>query len=271
MSDATTPPAVQPIAHPTLQSIAAHCDEMLATATTPDYSPALNGVQVGHHGPVRKIAAAVDASLHTIQLAAAADANLLLVHHGLFWNGLRPITGTHEARLRALFTHDIAVYSSHLPLDAHATLGNSALLATELGLTVTGLFARHEQIHCGVRGESDLDTAALIARVTEWARPLGHHTVASRIPAGHRTRRFAICSGAGAQVSNLREAYETGVDTLIVGEGPHWSAVDAEEQGLVIIYAGHYATETLGVSALAAHLSARFNVPWTFLHAPTGL
>jgi dinuclear metal center YbgI/SA1388 family protein len=259
------------VSAPALNLIAAYCDELLATATTPDYSPALNGVQVGHHGPVRKIAAAVDGSLHTIQLAAAAEANLLLVHHGLFWNGLRPVTGMHEARLRALFTHDIAVYSSHLPLDAHAIFGNSALLAQALGLTTTGLFARHEQIHCGVRGEDDLDTAALVARVTDWARPLGHHTVASRIPAGHRTRRWAICSGAGAQVSNLREAYETGIDTLIVGEGPHWSAIDAEEQGVVIIYAGHYATETLGVRALAAHLSERFSLPWTFLHAPTGL
>ncbi len=135
---------------PTLASIAAYCDELLATATTPDYSPALNGVQVGPQGPVRKIAAAVAGSLHTIQLAAAAEANLLLVHHGLFWNGLRPVTGMYEARLRALFAHDIAVYSSHLPLDAHATFGNSALLARELGLTTTGLFARHEQIHCGV-------------------------------------------------------------------------------------------------------------------------
>jgi dinuclear metal center YbgI/SA1388 family protein len=257
--------------HASLTDIAAYCDELLGTKTTPDYPPALNGVQVGHHGPVRKIAAAVDASLTTIQRAAAAGANLLLVHHGLFWNGLRPITGTHEARIRALFAHDIAVYSSHLPLDAHATYGNSALLARELGLTVNGPFARHEQIHCGVRGAADLDTAGLIEQVTAWAQPLGHHTVASRIPAGHRTRTWAICSGAGAQVSNLREAYETGVDTLIVGEGPHWSAIDAEEHGLVIIYAGHYATETLGVRALAAHLGDRFALPWTFLHAPTGL
>lgn len=256
---------------PHLSTIAAYCDELLSTATTPDYSPALNGVQVGHQGPVRRIAAAVDASMHTIRLAAEADANLLLVHHGLFWNGLRPITGSHERRLRTLFTHDIAVYSSHLPLDAHAVFGNSALLAGELGLSVNGVFARHEHIHCGVRGESDLDTATFITRVTQWAAPHGHHTVSSRIPDGHRTRRWAICSGAGAQVSNLREAYETGVDTLIVGEGPHWSAVDAEEQGVVIIYAGHYATETLGVRALAGHLSERFGVPWTFLHAPTGL
>lgn len=254
-----------------LADIAAYLDELLAIAATPDYPPALNGVQVGHRGPVRRIAAAVDASLRTIAMAADADANLLLVHHGLFWNGLRPVVGPHEARLRALFAHDIGVYSAHLPLDAHATFGNSALLARELDLVADAPFARYQDIHCGVRGTSDLDTVQLISRVADWAAPLGHHTVASAVPPGHRTRRWAICSGSGAQVETLREAYETGVDTLIVGEGPHWSAVDAPERGLVIVYAGHYATETLGVRALAEHLGARFGVPWTFLHAPTGL
>ncbi|MEX2180606.1 MAG: Nif3-like dinuclear metal center hexameric protein [Gemmatimonadaceae bacterium] len=255
---------------PTLTAIAAHLDALLLTATTPDYPPALNGVQVGHRGPVTRVAAAVDVSLRTIGLAADAGANLLLVHHGLFWNGLQPVTGAHEARLRALFSHDLALYSSHLPLDAHPAFGNSALLAAELGLTVSGGFARYQQIQCGVRGEADLDTAALVARVTAWAQPHGHHTVASPIPAGHRTERWAICSGAGAQAENLREAYATGINTLVVGEGPHWSAVEAEEHGLVIIYAGHYATETLGVRALAAHVGETFGIPWDFVHAPTG-
>ena len=254
-----------------LATIAAHLDALLALDATPDYPPALNGVQVGHRGPVHRIAAAVDASQRTIEMAAHAGANLLLVHHGLFWNGLRPVTGTHETRLRALFAHDIAVYSAHLPLDAHAEFGNSALLARALELTATGPFARYQHIHCGVRGESDLETTTLIERVRAWAAPLGHHTVASQVPPGHRTRRWAICSGSGAQPDTLREAYTTGVDTLIVGEGPHWSAVEAVEHGLVIIYAGHYATETLGVRALAEHLSQTFSVPSAFLHAPTGL
>lgn len=254
-----------------LAEISAYLDERLAIATTPDYPPALNGVQVGHRGPVTRIAAAVDASMQTIEMAAEAGANLLLVHHGLFWNGLRPLTGPHEARIRALFAHDIAVYSAHLPLDAHETFGNSALLARELGLAVSGGFAKHQHIYCGVRGDAELETEALVARVRAWALPLGHHTVSSRIPAGHRTRRWAICSGSGAQVDTLREAYSTGVDTLIVGEGPHWSAVEAAEYGLVIVYAGHYATETLGVRALAAHLASRYDVAWQFLHAPTGL
>lgn len=254
-----------------LPRIAAHLDALLAVAATPDYPPALNGVQVAHRGPVRHIAAAVDVSLRTIGMAAEAGANFLLVHHGLFWGGLQAVTGAHEARLRALFASDIALYSAHLPLDAHAEYGNSALLAVELGLAVSAPFARYESIHCGVRGEADQDTAALVSRVGSWAAPLGHHTVASPIPQDHRTRRWAICSGSGAQAETLAEAYALGVDTLIVGEGPHWSAVEAEEHGLVIVYAGHYATETLGVRALAAHLSSTFGVPWSFVHAPTGL
>ncbi len=251
--------------------VASYLDSLLGIAAIQDYPPALNGLQVAHRGPVTRIAAAVDASARTIAGAAAEGANLLLVHHGLFWNGLQPLTGPHLARVRALLDADLALYSAHLPLDAHVTFGNSRLLAGELGLAVSGGFARHQTIDCGVRGESDLDTAELVARVTHWAAPLGHHAIASEVPRGHRTRRWAICSGSGAQVETLREAYASGVDTLIVGEGPHWSAVDAVERGLVIVYAGHYATETLGVKALAAHLAERFGVPWSFVHAPTGL
>lgn len=254
-----------------LAELAAHCDALLQVATTPDYPPALNGVQVTHRGPVRKIGAAVDASARTIAMAHGAGANLLLVHHGLFWGGLTPITGPHYDRLQTLLAHDIAVYSAHLPLDTHPTYGNSACLARALGLEADGGFARYQQIWCGVQGVADLDTRDLIGRVTTWSATLGHHLTHSAVPAGHRTRRWAICSGAGAQGTTLREAYAGGIDTLIVGEGPHWSAVEAVERGLVILYAGHYATETFGVQALAAHLHERFGIPWTFLHDPTGL
>ncbi len=254
-----------------LSSITMYLDELLSVSTTPDYPPALNGVQVSHRGPVRRIAAAVDCSLRTITAAAAEGANLLLVHHGLFWGGLRPLTGPHLERVRALLDSDIALYSAHLPLDTHPEFGNSALLARALGLTVSGGFARFESIQCGVRGMVDRETDDLIAHVTRWAATEGHATITSRLPAGHRTRRWAICSGAGANADSLREAYDTGVDLLIVGEGPHWSAVEAEERGLVIVYAGHYATETLGVRALGAHLQQRFSLPGSFLAAPTGL
>jgi dinuclear metal center YbgI/SA1388 family protein len=254
-----------------LATIAAHLDALLRVREIPDYSPALNGVQVEHRGPVTKIAAAVDTSARTIRGAVDAGANMLLVHHGLFWAGLQPLTGRHYSRVRLLLDHEMALYSAHLPLDTHPTFGNSLLLSKEIGLQAGAGFARHETIDCGVRGTSDLATAELVSRLNVFAGSHGGAAITSSIPPGRRTRHWAICSGAGVNVDTLREAAELGIDTLITGEGPHWSAVDAEERGLVIVYAGHYATETLGVRALAEHLSATFNVPWTFVAAPTGL
>jgi dinuclear metal center YbgI/SA1388 family protein len=254
-----------------LAQIAAHLDALLRIRDVPDYPPSLNGVQVEHGGPVTKIAAAVDTSARTIQGAVDTGANLLLVHHGLFWGGLQPLTGPHYARVRLLMDHDVALYSAHLPLDAHPTFGNSLLLAREVGLEPSAGFARHETIECGVRGTSEIPTAELLARLGVFATTHGGSAIASRIADGRRTRHWAICSGAGANAETIREAQDLGVDTLITGEGPHWSAVDADEKGLVIIYAGHYATETPGVRALAAHLSTEFGLPWTFIAAPTGL
>lgn len=169
-----------------------------------------------------------------------------------------------------LIENDIAVYSSHLPLDRHPTLGNNALLAAELGLTPTGLFARFEDIFIGMSGESDIETATLTTRARDFARSYGEIRT-SVIAAGRRTRKWGICTGAGASAETLSEASSTGIDTLIVGEGPHWTAVHAEEHELAIIYAGHYATETLGVRALAQHLAERYELPWSFINAPTGL
>ena len=254
-----------------LTTIAAHLDALLRVREIPDYAPALNGVQVEHRGPVTKIAAAVDASARTIRGAVDAGANMLLVHHGLFWSGLQPLTAQHYSRVRLLLDHDVALYSAHLPLDTHPTFGNSLLLSREIGLQASAGFARHETIDCGVRGTSDLASAELVSRLNVFANSHGGSAIASAITPGRRTRHWAICSGAGVNAETLREAVELGVDTLISGEGPHWSAVDAEERGLVIVYAGHYATETLGVRALAEHLSATFGIPWTFVAVPTGL
>lgn len=255
----------------TLADIAEHADAFLRVAGIRDYPNALNGVQFAHRGPVTAVASAVDASEQTIRGAIEARANLLLVHHGLFWGGLQPLTGFRHERVRLLLEHDIAVYSAHLPLDAHETMGNSRLLAATLGLQVSGGFAHYEGLPCGVRGTSDIETATLIRRADAFARSHGGAAIASAHAPARRTQRWAICSGAGAGVSTLQEAAELGVDTLVVGEGPHWTAVDAPERNLVIIYAGHYATETLGVQALGANIAARFSLPHTFVPAPTGL
>jgi dinuclear metal center YbgI/SA1388 family protein len=255
----------------TLANIAEYLDGVLDISNIPDYSNAINGIQLSNQSSIRRIAASVDLSTRTIEGAISADANLLIVHHGMFWNGLQPIRGSYYQRLKMLMDNDIAVYAAHLPLDKHAEFGNNTLLAQRIGLTPSGEFARYKDIFIGVSGEADVDTEELVGRVRTFAKKHGGEVRTTQFAKGSRTQRWAICTGSGASSETLREADETGIDTLIVGEGPHHTAVDAMETGLTIIYAGHYATETLGVQALAQHLSDKFAIPWTFIEAPTGL
>jgi dinuclear metal center YbgI/SA1388 family protein len=254
-----------------LQTLVDHLDRMLSTAVVPDYETALNGLQFANSGHVRAIAAAVDASRETIRGAAEAGASLLLVHHGLFWGGLQPVRGARYERYRELFAHDLAVYSSHLPLDLHPVFGNNVLLAKRFGLTPALPFAAFKGVHIGVAGDAEIATAELLAIADALAREHAGAARSSAVQPGRLTRRWAICSGGGASASTLAEARAMGIDTLIVGEGAHWTAVDAPEQELVIIYAGHYATETLGIAELARRVAEEFGVPWSFIAAPTGL
>jgi putative NIF3 family GTP cyclohydrolase 1 type 2 len=122
-----------------------------------------------------------------------------------------------------------------------------------------------------VSGESDIETAVLAERARSFAKTFDGELRTTPFEKTRRTKRWAICSGAGASTDTLTEAGEMKIDTLIVGEGPHWTAVHAEENDLTILYAGHYATETLGVRALADHLGERFALPSFFVNAPTGL
>jgi dinuclear metal center YbgI/SA1388 family protein len=254
-----------------LGELARYADSLLETQNVPDYPNAVNGIQVYNQSPIRKIAAAVDFSTRAVQEAVASGANLLVVHHGMFWGGLEPIIGASYRRVRMLIEADIAVYASHLPLDRHPTLGNNVLLARELGLQPTASFARFENTFIGLCGESDIETTAIITSARGFARSHGGDLHTSLVQAGRRTRKWAICTGSGASADTLKEASSMGVDTLIVGEGPHWTAIHAEENDLVILYAGHYATETLGVRALAQHLGEKYDLPWSFVSAPTGL
>lgn len=256
---------------PTLAVIADHLDRLLRTREIPDYPPALNGVQLENRGEILKVAAAVDFSRRIVDQTVSSGANLLIVHHGMFWSGLRPITGQLYDRIAPLIRHDIAVYASHLPLDCHPEFGNSTLLARELGLEPTGGFARYQTIDVGVQGEAMIATKMLVERARTVAKRHGGDVIAPSLDDTRLTKRWAICTGAGADAMTLREALDAEIDTLIVGEGPHYTAVDAGDSGLAIIYAGHYATETFGVRAIATHVSERFGLPWIFLEAPTGL
>jgi dinuclear metal center YbgI/SA1388 family protein len=256
-----------------LGEVVDYLDALLNIPETPDAPNALNGLQVANSGKLTAVAAAVDASDRTIDGAVKAGASLLLVHHGLFWggSGTQRIVGRRYTQVKTLLANDLAVYSAHIPLDLHATLGNNVLLARELDLAPSGEFGRFYAVNIGVRGTSDIATQEVVKRAAAFASRHGGDVRASAFAPGRRTKSWAIVTGGGANVDTLDEAAELGVDTLVVGEGPHWTAVEAPERGLVIIYAGHYATETLGVIALAKHLEAHFKLPWTFVAAPTGL
>lgn len=256
---------------PASRTIADRLDELLRTSEIPDYPGALNGLQLANRGDVRRIATAVDFSSYTARETIRAGAQMLLVHHGMFWSGAQPLTGVVYERLAELITNDIAVYSSHLPLDIHSELGNNVLLARELGLEPSSGFAPYKSVDVGLSGDCDLSTAILVERASAVARQAGAHVVTTPFAPEHRTRRWAVCTGAGAGNDTIREATERGIDTMIVGEGPHHTAVNARDLGLTIIYAGHYATETFGVRALGEWVHREFGVDAQFLEAPTGL
>ena len=254
-----------------LTEVARYLDDLLRTPEIPDYPNALNGVQLANRGQIHRVAAAVDFSSVTTKRAIEADAQLLLVHHGMFWGGAQSITGPAYERLAALMAADVAVYSSHLPLDLHPEVGNNALLARRLGLVPSDGFARYKTVDVGVSGNADIETNDVVAAARAFAEEHGGSVVATSSASGRRTRRWAICTGAGASSETLGEAVARGIDTLIVGEGPHHTAVQAADAGLVIIYAGHYATETLGVKALGESVARAFGFETLFIEAPTGL
>ncbi|HEX5219435.1 MAG TPA: Nif3-like dinuclear metal center hexameric protein [Verrucomicrobiae bacterium] len=242
-----------------------YCDRLLRTAEMGDYNGAVNGLQVENSGKVTRIAATVDASLATVKLAINAKADLLIVHHGLFWSPSHPWTGKKYELIRLLMQNDIAIYSSHLPLDAHPQLGNNAQLCATLGFKKLKPFFPSQGQSIGLQAVTSIFREELGSRL---ARATGTRPLV--IPGGPRIcRRIGVVTGGAG--GDLKQAAIEGVDTFITGEGPHWTYAMAEELGINVLYGGHYATETFGVKALAAHLSKKFRVPWTFLDHPTGL
>lgn len=230
-----------------------------------DAPEALNGLQVANAGEVTRLAAAVDLCEATIEMAVEVGADALLVHHGLFWGGLRPLVGPAYRRVEQLMRHNIALYAAHLPLDRHSTIGNNAVLARSLSIRLRGEFGSYRGAPIGVWGER---TTARDDVGRELAQMLG--VTPRLLPFGPtQINRIGIVTGAGGSL--IPQAAAAGLDTFITGEGPHWSFFDAEELYINVFYAGHYATETLGVKALAEHVSHAHGIPWSFLHHPTGM
>jgi putative NIF3 family GTP cyclohydrolase 1 type 2 len=161
--------------------------------------------------------------------------------------------------------NNLAVYSSHLPLDAHPHLGNNAQLSAALGLKTLGPFFFDHGLHLGFQATANVPRAQLAARLK-----LATGAETKVIPGGPQNcRRIGVVSGGAGK--EVKKAADEGVDTFVTGEGPHWTYALAEELGVNVLYGGHYATETFGVKALAARLSRQFKVPWSFVDHPTGL
>lgn len=248
-----------------LDELVGYLDAYLRVSEVPDSRLALNGLQVENGGEVTRVAAAVDASEEAIREAVVRGCDLLLVHHGLWWDGHRPLTGRRYRKVKRLLDADVAVYSAHIPLDVHPEVGNNVVLARELGIRVEGWFGDYEGVALGVWGELELKREALAARLDE---VLGGRV---KMMAGGPdvVRRVGVITGQGG--SMIGSAIAAGLDAYVTGEGAHHTYFDAMEGGINVYYGGHYATEVWGVRALASHLEERFGLPWEFLDLPTGL
>lgn len=248
-----------------LTNFTLYMDEYLAIHEISDYPDAFNGLQVQGNLEIQRVALAVDACSSTIQMAIDSDAQLLVVHHGLFWGQKAPITGSYYSRLNLLIKSGIALYSCHLPLDAHPEVGNNHVLARQLGLQITGGFGRHQEAFLGVEAQGELTRDELTNRISSTLS-----ITPNVIPTGPKQlRRIGIITGGAG--SYIEEAADAGLDTLLTGEGAHHHYFSAEERGVNLIFAGHYATETVGILALQKHIEDRLNLSTCFLSHPTGL
>lgn len=249
-----------------LSSLVAAANEWLRISEVPDYPQALNGLQLEGGREVQKIVAAVDACLPVIEAACEQDADLLVVHHGLFWQGAQRISGPVYAKLKRAMDEGLAIYSAHIPLDVHPELGNNAQLCAAMGISDPVAFFPWKGIELGLRGEGAWSREEMVAKI-EAATGAPAHIC----PGGPETiRRIGVITGgAGSEIGAIAE---TGVDTFVTGEGPHWSYTAAEEFGINLVYGGHYATETFGVKALAQRWCDELpGLSWEFIDHPTGL
>ncbi len=246
--------------------LVAYLNDYLRIHDVDDYGP--QGLQVeADNQTVERIALAVDSGPAVIEAAAGWNADMLLVHHGILWRSVEPIAGPLGRRVRLLLGHGINLYAAHLPLDAHPEVGNNAVLAQMLGVDVDRWWCEPTNVPIGVLGPAPAGTSLddFVARVEEKlnaeARVLAHGP--------EQIQTVAIVSGFGAD--RVAEAGNLGADTFLTGETSHANYWAASDHSLNVIYAGHYATETVGVQALGRHLAEKFGVEVQFFDFPTAM
>ncbi len=246
-------------------ALVAYLDDYLHIREFDDYGP--QGLQVEGADQVHKITVSVDAALTVIEAAVQAGSNFHLAHHGLFWGDPQRLVGPLGRRVRALFQSNVSLYAVHLALDAHPEVGNNAVLARLLEVEITDWWAPAKGNPIGVLGTAPagLSLDELVGRLAGQlgVQPLVYDYGPKQIG------RVGIISGGAAD--EIAAAAGLGLDTYITGETSHSHYWDAAEHRINVIFAGHYATETVGVKALAAHLAQTFDLQTEFLSFPTSL
>lgn len=247
-----------------IHEIVAYVDDYLRLAEFKDYGPQGLQVEAGAED-VQRIALSVDVAPPVIETAAAWGADMLLVHHGVLWRTVERIAGPLGKRVRLLLENDIHLYAAHLALDGHPLVGNNAVLAQMCGVDVADFWCAPLGTPIGVYGRVTAVTplaqfvAHLNTQLNTQARVLAHGP--------ENVSQVAILSGFGAD--EVAEAKALGCDTFLTGETSHANYWAAADHGINVIYAGHYATETVGVKALGAHLSETFGLETRFFDFPT--
>ncbi|WP_269538948.1 Nif3-like dinuclear metal center hexameric protein [Cerasicoccus fimbriatus] len=243
-----------------LKDIVEYCDQRTHREEIKDFPGAMNGLQFENHGDVGKVGAAVDAGLIPFEMAADKGIDFLIVHHGMFWNKPAPIVGQLRKKLLVLLANNIAVYSSHLPLDCHPQIGNNAILARKLGLKVDGGFVRYEGHDIAVTAPA---TDGHRDHLKDKLQKLFPDTLTCIEAGPANIRRVGILTGSGR--SAIPELKSRGIDTFITGELKQEHFNIAQEEEINLYLGGHYATETFGVSALAADVAEKFSLDWEFI------
>lgn len=249
-----------------LNDIVKYLDEELCNSEITDYPGAMNGLQLENDGKVTKVGAAVDASLPVFKKAIEAGVDFLIVHHGMFWHGAQRVVKAQYEKLKLAMDNNMAVYSSHIPLDIHSQWGNNVILARALGLDKTERFHPWKGELLGLRQKMNISLGDLIEKVK-----IAVKGEVLYCPGGNTENVGMvgiITGGAGSEIQAMADA---GVDTFITGEGPHWSYPLAEELEINVIWAGHYATETFGVAKIAEILSEKYLLCNYTIDHPTGL
>jgi dinuclear metal center YbgI/SA1388 family protein len=248
-----------------LEELVGYLDELLKLGEFSDDESA-NGLQVEGRESVRKVAIAVDACGYVFKEAVKQGADLLFVHHGLVWGGIKSIRGVLKARLKLLLENELSLYACHLPLDAHPELGNNAQLLQVLGIERRGEFGEYHGKRIGYWGElpQRMSVASFAALVEERLA-----TRCRSVDFRGDAKRVGVVSGGGW--SAIFDAEKIKIDTLLTGEPSHSAYSLAEELGVNLIFAGHYATEKLGVLAVGEHLREKFGLEVVFIDHDTGL